>query len=43
MLAEVVGFHERGVLVVPWQPDEPVTTVIEAVKRLRQSVRRAVR
>ena len=39
----VRSLRARGVIVVPWKSDEPVTAVIEAVKRLRQSMRRAVR
>lgn len=39
----VRSLRARGVIVVPWRSGEPVTAVIEAVKRLRQSMRRAVR
>lgn len=40
-----IGVHSlrsRGVVLVPWTSGEPVTVVIEAVTRLRQSMSRAV-
>ncbi len=36
----VQSLRARGVVMVPWSPDEPVTAVIAAVRRLRQSMRR---
>ena len=36
----VQSLRERGVAIVPWDKDEPVVTVIEATKRLRQSMAR---
>lgn len=39
----VQSLRARGVIVVPWRAGEPVIAVIEAVKRLRQSMLRAVR
>lgn len=36
----VQSLRARGVVMVPWSSDEPVTAVIAAVRRLRQSMRR---
>lgn len=36
------SLRSRGVVLVPWTSDEPVTVVIEAVTRLRQAMTRAV-
>ena len=36
----IQSLRAHGVVMVPWAVDEPVTVVIDAVRRLRQSMRR---
>jgi hypothetical protein len=36
----VQSLRERGVGIVAWAPDEPVITVIDSVRQLRQAMAR---